>query len=177
MNLKYEKSVLLNVLQQNPNIGKTALMKAAFMLQQVKKLNLDYNFSIYTYGPYSSEVTEDVDDLVFKQLAISTIYHQNSYVGYELNVSDEGNAYAERLDQNSKTAIAEIVGFIKGKSAKDLELYATVIYIDRLYAKNNSWEKHSNSIVEKVHEIKPHFKKDIIGSAFNMLKESGYLAS
>ena len=152
-------------------------MKAAFMLQQVKGIDLDYDFSIYTYGPYSSEVTEDIDDLVSKQLAISTIYHHNSYVGYELKVSDKGNMYAEGLDRSSKKAIAEIVDFIKGKSAKELELYSTVIYIDRLYAKNNSWEKHSNSIVEKVHEIKPHFEEGTISRAFNMLQENGYLAS
>ena len=176
MNLSYEKKVLLNVLQQNPDMGKTAIMKAAFLLQQVKKIDLEYDFSIYTYGPYSSEVTEDVDDLISKRLVISTVYHYSNHVGYQLKVSEEGNTYMGSLDSNSEEAVAEIVGFIKGKSAKDLELYSTIIYIDGLYTKN-SWEKQSNSIVKQVHEIKPHFEEGTIGNALNMLQENGYLAS
>ncbi|MCL2368521.1 MAG: hypothetical protein FWC72_05950 [Oscillospiraceae bacterium] len=176
MNLSYEKKVLLSVLQKNPNIGKTAVMKAAFMLQQVKKLHLDYDFSIYTYGPYSSDVTEDVDDLISKRLAVSTVCDYGNYVGYDLNVSEEGKAYTEGLDRDSEKAVAEIVDFIKGKSVKDLELYSTIIYIEGLYTKN-SWERQADSIVKQVHELKPHFGEDVIGSALKMLHANGCLAS
>ena len=37
MNLSYEKKLIINIIQKQPNIGKTAVMKVAFMLQQVKK--------------------------------------------------------------------------------------------------------------------------------------------
>ena len=64
MSLSIRKSAILNLLQQNPKLGKTAVMKAVFMLQQVKGIKLGYDFSIYTYGPYASDVMADIDDLV-----------------------------------------------------------------------------------------------------------------
>ena len=176
MSLSYEKKILLRVLQQNPDMGKTAVMKAAFMLQQVKKMDLDYNFSIYTYGPYSAEVTDDVDDLISKQLIVSTMYEYNNSVGYKLNVSNQGKSRAEEVDKQSGEAVAEIVEFIKGKLVKDLELYSTIIYIDSLYTRN-SWDKQPNAIIKKVHEIKPHFEESVIDNAMSMLQERGYLAS
>ena len=68
------------MLQKNPGMGKTAVMKAMFMLQQVKGLSLGCDFSIYTYGPYAAEIMEDIDELLseggtfFRNLSVSQLY-------------------------------------------------------------------------------------------------------
>ena len=41
--------------------GKTAVMKYLFILQEVFKVPLGYEFSLYTYGPYCSDVLSDLD--------------------------------------------------------------------------------------------------------------------
>jgi uncharacterized protein YwgA len=176
MSLSYEKNILLNILQHNSNMGKTAVMKVIFMLQQVKGMSLGYDFSIYTYGPYSSDVTEDVDDLISIGLIKSTMYPYHSYIGYELNIAEKGKSHIEKLSTTDEKAVADILDFIKGKSAKDLELYSTIVYVDNLYTKN-LWKKDTNSIIKKVKEIKPHFEEVVISEAFQTLKTRDYLAS
>ena len=51
-------------MKPDPGMGKTAVMKAMFMLQQVKGISLGCDFSIYTYGPYAAEIMEDIDELL-----------------------------------------------------------------------------------------------------------------
>src|SRR5580658_9360493 len=40
--------------------GRTALMKLCYFLQEAKGVPLQYNFSLYTYGPFDSEVLADL---------------------------------------------------------------------------------------------------------------------
>ena len=53
--------IIFELVSQKADLGKTAIMKFMFMLQQVYKVPLGYDFKIYTYGPYSSEVMDDMD--------------------------------------------------------------------------------------------------------------------
>ena len=96
INSEYNKNLILNIIQKHPDIGKTAIMKVIYMLQQVKGLNLDYDFSIYTYGPYSYEVTYDVDELISSELVTSAMYLYKNYVGYKLRVAEWNNIQLEK---------------------------------------------------------------------------------
>lgn len=176
MTMTHEKSIILNIIDQNPKMGKTAVMKVVFMLQQVKKLNMGYDFSIYTYGPYSSDVTDDVDELISDGLITSTMYPYQNYIGYELNISSEGKSVIQALQQDEQVAIKDVLDFVDGKNAKELELYSTIIYVDDLYTKNG-WPNEEGGIVSKVHEIKPHFDERVISGAFKELKKINYIAS
>ena len=175
MSLSIRKSAILNLLQQNPKLGKTAVMKAVFMLQQVKGIELGYDFSIYTYGPYASDVMADIDDLVEEGFISSTMYPYNNYIGYRLEVTKSGETEisVQPMDDESQ-ALKDISDFIRGKSAKDLELYSTIIYIANLYTKN-AWGVGEKPIVEKVKEIKPHFSTGDIQGAYQRLKAIKYI--
>ena len=129
MNSSYAHKIILNVLNvmsHNLNLGKTKLMKIIYMLQQVKNLNLGYDFDIYTYGPYSSEVLESIEVLVNKGLVLSKMYQYNNYVGYELNLTDEGRRALSDISKEENTAICDILDFAEGKTARDLELFSTI---------------------------------------------------
>jgi hypothetical protein len=172
MNFQYNKNIILNILDKKPNLGKTAIMKIIFMLQQVKKMNLKYDFEIYTYGPYSSEVTEDVESLIQNQLVDSSMYLYNNYVGYRLSISENGRSALSVLDESDENKINEILYFVEGKTAKDLELYSTIIYVNNLYVKN-SWVEQD--VISNVHEIKPHFSYVKISDAYHKLKKENYI--
>ena len=45
----------------SPQFGKTALMKLLYLLQEAYGVATGYRYSFYTYGPYSPEVTADLD--------------------------------------------------------------------------------------------------------------------
>lgn len=174
MSLSHRKSVILNLLLRNPDMGKTAVMKAVFMLQQVKGIPLGYDFSIYTYGPYASDVMEDIDELVFEHFLSSKMYLYNNYVGYCLRVTEGVKQADAPLETGEAQALEDVVGFVHGKTAKELELYSTIIYVDDLYQKNK-WPGGKTQIAEKVHEIKPHFSMDTIQAAYGSLKEIAYI--
>ena len=40
--------------------GRTALMKFAYFLKELKGVPLDYRFTLYTYGPFDSRVLDDL---------------------------------------------------------------------------------------------------------------------
>ena len=175
MNLNYEKNIILNVLDKKPNLGKTSVMKIVYMLQQVKSLNLVYDFTIYTYGPYCSDVTEDLDDLVSKGFITASMYPSHNYIGYELSIAEKVKENINKLEIDEEDALDDILDFAKDKSAKDLELCSTIIYVDNLYTKNN-WDKTNKAIVNKVREIKPHFSEEIIESVYSSLLERKYIS-
>lgn len=174
MSLNYRKNIILSLLTQKSGMGKTAVMKAMFILQQVKGIKLGYDFSIYTYGPYTSDVMEDIDDLVREGLLLSTMYPVGNSVGYCLSATEQGKGATEKLTAEESQALKDVSAFVGGKSARELELYSTIIYIVNLYAKN-SWGNSKESIIERVQEIKPHFATGAIQSAYCFLKKEAYI--
>ena len=176
MSLQYNKNIILNVIKQHSGLGKTAVMKILYMLQQVKKINLHYDFTIYTYGPYSAEVVEDIDDLIEDSLIDSCVYEYNNYVGYKLNLTTLGETKLSKLATKDATKIKDVLSFVAAKHAKDLELLSTIIFIENQYTKNQ-WKKEQDDIVEKVAEIKPHFNREKISMAYTTLLEKKYIKS
>ena len=174
MNLSKRKNVLIKMLQENPGMGKTAVMKTIFMLQQVKHVDLGCEFSIYTYGPYNADVMEDIDELVSDGFLSSSAYFYKDYIGYTLSATDSGTKAVQSLSDEDTVAFKEILDFIRGKNAKELELYSTIIYVEDWYFKN---EKASNAdaTIKKVHELKPHFSEDAIKKAYACLSEASFL--
>ncbi len=174
MSLSYSHNIILNIMKRNPDLGKTKLMKIIYMLQQVKKVDLGYDFDIYTYGPYSSEVLESVDELTDEGLMLSKMYQYNNYVGYELSLTDEGAQALSDIEKKEDVAIRDILDFAEGKSAKDLELYSTIIFINHFYSRSKSGSG-STVVTKKVHEIKPHFEEKSISEAYEALASKNYI--
>jgi len=176
MSLSQSENVILHILKGKPKTGKTAVMKIVYLLQQVKQIKVGYNFDIYTYGPYASEVAEHLDNLVYDELVTSCVYCINNYVGYELSVSEKGKERMEELSSEDQRSIQDILNFADGKTAKDLELYSTIVFINHLYH-TNRLSNGRQRVIEKVHEIKPHFNIDTISDAYNILSDIKYIPS
>ncbi len=174
MNLSKRKKVIVKMLQENPGMGKTAVMKTIFMLQQVKHIDLGCEFSIYTYGPYDADVMEDIDELASDGLLSSSVYRYKDYIGYTLSATDSGAKEASDLTDKDAAALKEILNFAGKKSAKELELYSTIIYVEDWYLKNERTTDMTD-IIKKVHELKPHFSKGVIQEACACLSEASFL--
>ena len=174
MSLSKGEGLILNVIQRDPGLGKTAVMKVLFILQEVKGIQTGYDFSIYTYGPYSSEVMEEIDQLVSSDLISCMMYPSHTYIGYKLTLQEKGKAMMPCLSDIESNAMTDVIQFEKDKSAKDLELYSTIIYVDRLF-KKNSWEFAIEDLAQKVHEIKPHFTIRRIQEAYQQFSSISYV--
>ena len=55
------------------------------LFDQAYKVPLDYNFEIYTYGPYFSEVMEDMELAKCQNVISMKVESYSGYVGYSIN--------------------------------------------------------------------------------------------
>lgn len=160
-----------------PSFGRTALMKCAYFLQTLKGMPLGYRFSLYTYGPYDSDVLQDLDYAQhLGALSVDLISYPSGY-GYSIRTGPNAEAVLARakafLDRHRKQ-IEEVAQEFGPKSAVALELDSAIIYISRSPEFQNSRRK-LDEIVEHVRAIKPRFSEEEIRNAARDLVASGHL--
>lgn len=152
--------------------GKTAVMKYLYILQEVFKVPLGYEFSLYTYGPYCSDVLSDLD--YTEAIDGVKIYSVDTGTGgYSIKPSYKTDEYLIKsrdfLSKNAES-INAVIKLFGGMSARDLELRSTIIYLYKNYLQNN-WEIDSNEIASDVKELKPYFSTEEILDAYDQLEK------
>lgn len=178
INLNKRISLISKIVMQKPSLGKTAMMKSIYILQQVYKVPLGYDYQIYTYGPYSSEVMEDIEfAVVFDAIRMETIQYPSHYLGYQLKPTEKTEVVIQKeldfLDVYDHS-ISEVMDEFGDKTAKELELSSTIIYIyNNSY--QNGWSSSKDYVSERVQKIKPHFSMEQIQAEYDKLEKSGIL--
>ena len=173
--------MICTIVKENNGIGKTALMKLIYILQQVYKVPLGYNYSIYTYGPYSAEVMNGIDFAEQSGLiSIEIVPIGLSCTGYKLEHRDKADEAIKDVDgslSKYKEMIREAIGAFGQKNAKELELTTTIIYAyANYYDKVRESGDVDERIIEIVSKIKPLFQRDSIRQEYKALKDNGMLA-
>lgn len=170
--------ILAELVNKRPGLGKTAMMKMVFMLQQVYKVPLGYKYEIYTYGPYSAEVTNDIG--FADQTGIISVdaeTYPTGNVGYHLNSTEKTQETIDKagsIVSENMSAIDDVIAKFGNCTAKELELSSTIVYMYTTYI-TNSWSALADDIATNVHEIKPHFSEAVIKGEYNRLKKLGIL--
>lgn len=172
--------ILAELTRRDRNIGKTALMKFLYFLQTVFKVPLGYDYSIYTYGPFSQTVMSDIEVAdCLGYLCISSIYYPNGMSGYQLTISPNG----ESLIQNHNDIVSKysgpienIIKTLSSKNARDLELLSTIVYVQNSFIENG-WDTSTDEICCTVKQIKPHFSQETIQAAYYDLISYNYISS
>ena len=156
-----------------PNIGKTAVMKCIYLLQTIKKVPLDYHFEIYTYGPYSSVVMEEID--YARQcgfINVESLTYPTGQFGYQIKCNESGKEITAKsaLVSSYNTEINEIMSEFGDKKASELELLSTIVFVTTVYKPQSKKE-----ITDLVGKIKPKFEKEYIDEKYDYLKERAYI--
>ncbi|MCL2853613.1 MAG: hypothetical protein FWE20_11410 [Defluviitaleaceae bacterium] len=176
MKIDYNKKVMLKIVNEKSNLGKTSMMKIMFILQQVFSMKLGYNFNIYTYGPYASKVTDDLEMLIYNNFVDAETYeYKDSSMAYRLKITEQGKDSIDMLTLDDERKISKVLTVFGNKTAKELELDSTIIYTNNIYAKSN-WDQTREEIVKDVYELKPRFTIETIQSAYDSLEEEGMLS-
>lgn len=178
MKTKDRMAFITEIARRSSNIGKTGMMKFLYILQSVGKVPLGYDFEIYTYGPYCQTVMSDIEFAEFADyINVVAITYQNGMSGYHISA---GKKSGELLEEDTAILstyggeIDRVVSFFGGKTAKELELYSTTVYVTLSFA-NNHWGNSKNEICRSVREIKPHFSIDAISDAYDALVMNRFL--
>lgn len=149
------------VSRASTKLGRTGIMKLAYLLQTVKGLPLGYDFRLYTYGPFESDVLNDlgsVEALGAVKSEMVTFASGTGY-GYEFTPGKAGDFVREM----TKGALSDYEPDIHwaleefgGRSAGELELLTTIIYADREAAQRGE-QLTVRELAREVGEVKPRF--------------------
>ena len=157
-------------------LGRTALMKCLYLLQTLRGVPLGYRFSLYSYGPFDQEVLGDLahaeaDGRVKSRL----VPFPNESYGYELAPAPRS---ARRLEAAAPYAeeLEWVLGEFGSRSAGELEMASTIVYVDRSNAANGL-RVPPDQLVDRVREIKPHLVVERIRAEAANLQDKGYLTA
>lgn len=159
---------LVNKLSGGRAPGKKALQKLVHLVEELGGVDAGYRFSFYTYGPYSSDLTGDLD-AVAGQNGINVVYlkDENSYqitTGENSSwVLDRGQSFVER----NASSVDRVIAQFGGRLAKDLELVSTVVYLRRHAPELFDDE---SKVLERVHALKPRYSNSEIRDAIKEIK-------
>ena len=155
--------------------GRTALQKLTYLLQELYGVDTGYEFPLHTYGPYSSDLSGDLDTLAAMQGVHVTPDARHG--GYQISPgarADSVRTPGAAFVHTSTDAIGRVVDEFGGMSAKELELRATIVFAHR-DARRRTVPIGEDGLVEVVHQIKPHFSPEQIRGALGELRGRGHL--
>lgn len=160
-------------------IGRTALMKYMYFLQALRGIPLGYSFSMYSYGPFDSDVLSDLSTAESLALVSSTPISFSGGYGYRISPAP-GAEKAKRDAEEFLLAHREDIDWVITEfgelNSAELELASTIIYVDREFAEIGVPDARVH-LVSLVNEIKPHFGTDRIERSVESLRQKGVLAS
>ena len=176
MDLHDRALLIAKIAKEQPNIGKTAMMKCLYLLQIVEKVPLNYSFEIHTYGPYSSDVMSEIDYANQEgYISVSGILYPTGQFGYSINCDTQGEVLTKASEVDIyQPQIDSVVHAFAGKTAKELELLSTIIFTICRYGKNG-WPMSKADICDAVKEIKPQFTLDEIEEKYCFLLENQHI--
>lgn len=157
--------------RDNLPLGKTALQKLTYFLQEVHGIDCGYDFTLHTYGPYSSQLDSDLDTA--RALNLVSVEYDRKCSRYEIRpgaTSPRGTVSGEASD-----AISRVLNDFSSCTAKDLELRATTVFAER-ELRYEQVHVIDADIIDVVHELKPQFDKRHISMTLEELKVKGYVA-
>jgi uncharacterized protein len=158
-------------------LGRTALMKCLFFLKVLRGVPLPYNFRLYTHGPFDSDVLDDLQYAQALGAIESSIVTYPGGTGYVLHVgpqADKIEKQAVSFINDHQESIDWVLNEFGNRSALDLEMVSTLIYVDRSLVEKGARASVSE-LAKKVHDVKPHLKTEVIERETKSLKERGFL--
>lgn len=157
-------------------LGRTALMKLIYFLQTIKGMPLGYHFSLYTYGPFDSEVLADLTQVQERGGVVSnTIFHQLGY-GYEIKPgehAEEVRTQADSFLKEHETTINAVIEEFGKLSPANLELASTLVFASR----EEKGMLPKEQLIQRVKQIKPRFTPEEIQIQWEVLHAKGYLTA
>ncbi len=151
--------------------GNTAAVKMCYFLQNVYGVDLNYRFSIYTYGPFDQEILFTKD--LAKARGILDIKYVNGNgdnYGYDIKPATSPKWPVADLNAKEKIAIKAAVATFSHGDTKDLELWSTVCFVYREFGESGD---SLPKVVQRVKQIKPHFSENQIQKAIDFLQTEG----
>jgi len=168
-------STIVALIERAPGKGRTAIMKYCYFLQALRRVPLGYDFTLYSYGPFDSDVLGDLATCEAMGGIIEQVVEYPRSYGYRLTLgskAEEIKGLSPEFVKQHQANIEWVVGQFGECNAAELELISTVIYADR-----DLKQTTRDELVRVVRGIKPHFTAEVVSRHVEKLVEAGLLRS
>lgn len=154
------------------DLGKIQLQKLVYFLEELGA-PLQYEFRIYHYGPFCSELAEDIDRL--NTLGVLSVKPDSEGYGYHISTGQYYESMMkdsnQRGDQELSGKIDTVIDKFSGFNPSEIELLATIHFVKQISQDNNE-QTDKGSIVNTVHKLKPKFSAEEISSEYDELQST-----
>jgi uncharacterized protein YwgA len=146
---------LLNLVNATGRIsGRKKFQKLVYILKH-KGFNFKEDYSYYYYGPYSSVLQMEIDDLVRSELLDESLNNNT----YEYSITDKAYEYVR--DSSYSEEQVSLINMLNQESAYILELVSVFFYLE------DSGYNNQNAILKKTRILKPELV-NYIGEAYSL---------
>ncbi len=152
-------------------LGRTNLMKLLYFLEEWAGVPLGYSFTIYSYGPFSSEVLSDLGQAERTQVVSTTIETFSGGYGYNIapgEYADKAIKDENEFIQEHEKQLSAVIRHFGGQSPSDLELQSTIHFAFGESSQSNRPSKQA--LATTVQRIKPKFELTYVLSAIERLE-------
>ena len=172
-------AILARMVSKAPErkLGRTQVMKLFYFLQELKGIPLGYDFRLFTYGPFDSEVLSDLATACcVDTVSEKTVIYPRGY-GYEITpgpLAERLQNDLARTDLGLTAQVDEVVREFGSLGAAELELRSTILFVDRELGRAGTTVT-ARDVSARVHQIKPHFDQPAILNRIAEMKVKGWL--
>lgn len=180
LNSETRVAVLARMVKAAPDstLGRTQVMKLFYFLQELKGAPLGYDFRLFNYGPFDSEVLSDLASACGRAVVSETpVIYARGY-GYAITPGPNAESLNRQLEETDPILVArvdEVVQEFGELGAAELELRSTILFVDREWSQSGITT--DQALAGRVREIKPHFTEATILTRITQMKGKGWLES
>jgi uncharacterized protein YwgA len=141
----------LNEDYPDQQVGKTVVQKMVYLLS--RKNIAKFDFSMYHYGPYSSELSAELS-FIEKNGIIEITWKDNE--GYFIKPTNDSERFLSLINSDERKAIDETVNQFGKFKAIDLSLIATALYL------KDNFGVEDSKLADAVHNAKKRYSPEYI---------------
>lgn len=171
------ETVLARLVRNAPQgkLGRTALMKLAYFLQEIEGVSLGYDFRLHAYGPVAHEVLSDLATATALGILDESVALTERSYEYEIVAGGRGGARtAGSDDPDLCRSVDRILAAFGTLDSADLELLSLIVFADREFTNSESrWT--SARLLDRVQGFRPNLTKAEISARLDFLMNRGWL--
>jgi len=139
---------------RNGFCGETMVQKSVFVMQELLKVPLGFDFQLYIYGPFSFELQRHLGSMMADDMIVlqPTEYGATFETAEQLGYLEMHTA---KTIADHRNAVEFVVRHLAGRGVKQLERLATALYFT-VTTNDASIEGRAT----KIREVKPHITAD-----------------
>lgn len=132
--------------------GETHIQKAAYILQALAAPELEWDFTLYKYGPFSFELRDEITMMRADYLLEHEIRSRRYGPGYRPGYAAQAilTRVGEQIKEYQKP-IQFVTKFVRDRDVSELERLSTALYVTRKYPEFDADKRAS-----EISNLKPH---------------------